>query len=1042
MTLAWRRLIARHDMLRAIVLPDGQQQILETVPPYQIPVLDLRGADGPQREAGLQRVRQAMSHQVLPSDRWPLFEVRATLLDGVVRFHVSFDFLIGDAWSWQVLMRELVRFYADPAAELPPLAVSYRDYVLALADYERTPGFARDLDYWRGRLADLPPAPELPLARSPASLGRPRFERHAGYLPRSAWSRLKERASRSGLTPSGVLLAAFSEVLAAWSKSPRFTINLTLFNRLPLHPQVNELIGDFTSLTLLAVDTSQAGSFEARARRTQAQLWEDLDHRTVSGVRVLRELARGQGGAARAFMPVVFTSTLNVVNQGQQDGADGPDAEEEPQSDGRYEISQTPQVWLDHQVREERGRLFYNWDVVADLFPPGLIEAMFVAYRELLGRLAAEEAAWASEGFDLLPAAQRDERAAVNATAADFGAAARGLLHALVAGPDDRPAVDAPGRVLTYRELHREARALGHRLRALGARPNRLVAVVMEKGWEQVVGVLGVLESGAAYLPIDPDLPTDRRRYLLENGEVEIAVTQAWLDERFAERGEWPEGIRRLRVEAGTPGAAEEPAPLAPVQGPADLAYVIFTSGSTGQPKGVMIDHRGAVNTVLDMNQRFRVGREDRVLALSSLSFDLSVYDVFGLLAAGGTIVFPAADRRRDPAHWAERLESAGVTLWNTVPALLEMLAEQAAHGRLVPSQSPQSPPPARTLRTVLLSGDWIPVSLPGRIRRLPWAAPDVEVVSLGGATEASIWSILHPIGEVDPAARSIPYGRPMLNQTFHVLDGRLQPRPTWVPGQLFIGGTGLAQGYWRDAAKTAASFITHPQTGERLYRTGDLGRYLPGGDIEFLGREDSQVKIRGYRVELGEIEAVLAGHRQVRDAVVLARDGGAPGEKRLAAYLVAEPGAALEAGELRAYLRERLPDYMVPAGFLFLESLPLTANGKVDRRALPALEHDKTQPRREYAAPETEIEKVLASLCGAALGVDRLGVHDDFFELGGDSLMAIRAIFQIRSEVGVELPVRSFFDAPNVAALAEVVEGMILDQIENLSDEEVHERL
>ncbi|HYX23367.1 MAG TPA: amino acid adenylation domain-containing protein, partial [Thermoanaerobaculia bacterium] len=1044
MTLAWRLLIERHDMLRAIVLPDGRQQILATVPPYRIAVVDLRGADAPQREAGLQRVRQAMSHQVLPSDRWPLFEVRATLLDGGVgRFHVSFDFLIGDAWSWQVLMRDLARLYADPAAELPPLAVSFRDYVLALAGYERTPGFARDLDYWRGRLADLPPAPELPLARSPASLGRPRFVRHAGHLPRAAWSRLKERASRSGLTPSGVLLAAFSEVLAAWSKSPRFTINLTLFNRLPLHPQVNELIGDFTSLTLLAVDASQAGGFEARARRTQAQLWEDLDHRTVSGVRVLRELARGHGGAARSFMPVVFTSTLNIGSQGsqggQQDGTDGPGAEDEPRDDGRYEISQTPQVWLDHQVREGRGRLFYNWDVVADLFPPGLIEAMFAAFRELLGRLAAAEAdnaAWASDAFDLLPAAQRDEQAAVNATAEDFGAAARGLLHALAAGPDDRPAVDAPGRTLTYRELHREARALGHRLRALGARPNRLVAVVMEKGWEQVVGVLGVLESGAAYLPIDPDLPADRRRYLLENGEVEVAVTQPWLDDRFAERSEWPEGIRRLRVEAGAPGTPDEPEPLAPVQGPADLAYVIFTSGSTGQPKGVMIDHRGAVNTVLDMNHRFRVGREDRVLALSSLSFDLSVYDVFGLLAAGGTIVLPAADRRRDPAHWAERIEDAGVTVWNTVPALMEMLAEQAAHGR------PATPPPPRTLRTVLLSGDWIPVSLPGRIRRLPWVTPDVEVMSLGGATEASIWSILHPIGEVDPAARSIPYGRPMLNQTFHVLDGRLQPRPTWVPGQLFIGGTGLAQGYWRDAAKTAASFITHPQTGERLYRTGDLGRYLPGGDIEFLGREDSQVKIRGYRVELGEIETVLAGHPAVREAVVLARDGGAPGEKRLASYLVAEPGAALDAGELRAWLRERLPDYMIPAGFLFLESLPLTANGKVDRRALPALEHEKPQPRREYTVPQTEIEKVLASLCGAALGVDRLGIHDDFFELGGDSLMAIRVIFQIRSEVGVELPVRSFFDAPTVAALAEVVEGMILDQIENLSDEEVHERL
>ncbi|HEX3556708.1 MAG TPA: amino acid adenylation domain-containing protein [Thermoanaerobaculia bacterium] len=1036
MTLAWRLLIERHDMLRAIVLPDGRQQILETVPPYCIAVLDLRGADAAQREAGLQRVRHEMSHQVLPSDRWPLFEVRVTRLGGgVVRFHISFDFLIGDAWSWQVLMRDLARLYADPAAELPPLEASFRDYVQALADYERTPGFARDLDYWRGRLADLPPAPELPLARNPAALGRPRFVRHAGRLPRAAWSRLKERASRSGLTPSGVLLAAFSEVLAAWSKSPRFTINLTLFNRLPLHPQVNELVGDFTSLTLLAVDTAQAGSFEARARRTQAQLWEDLDHRSVSGVRVLRELTRSHGGLVRSLMPVVFTSTLNLATQ---DGGGQDEEDDDAQREERYEISQTPQVWLDHQVAEERGRLIFNWDVVEDLFPPGFVPTLFQAYRDLLARLAESEEAWAATAFDLVPAAQRDERAAVNATAEDFGPAASRLLHTLVAAPDDRPAVDAPGRTLTYRELHREALALGHRLRELGARPNRLVAVVMEKGWEQVVGVLGVLWSGAAYLPIDPDLPADRRRYLLENGEVKIALSQPWIDDRFAQRGEWPEGLRRLRVEAGTPATPEDtaPAPLAPVQGPADLAYVIFTSGSTGQPKWVMIDHRGAVNTVLDMNHRFRVGPQDRVLALSSLSFDLSVYDVFGLLAAGGTIVLPAADRRRDPGHWAERIENAGVTIWNTVPPLMEMLAEQAAHGR------PGAAPAPRTLRTVLLSGDWIPVSLPGRIRRLPWVTPGVEVVSLGGATEASIWSILHPIGEVDPAARSIPYGRPMSNQTFHVLDGCLQPRPTWVPGQLFIGGTGLAQGYWRDAAKTAASFITHPQTGERLYRTGDLGRYLPGGDIEFLGREDSQVKIRGYRVELGEIETVLAGHPAVREAVVLAREGGAPGEKRLASYVIAEPGTVLDDGELRAYLRERLPDYMVPSGFLVLESLPLTANGKVDRRALPALEHEKPQPRREYAAPETEVEKALASLCGAALGVDRLGLHDDFFELGGDSLMAIRAIFQIRADLGVELPVRSFFDAPNVAALAEVVEGLILDQIENLSDEEVHERL
>jgi acyl carrier protein len=281
-----------------------------------------------------------------------------------------------------------------------------------------------------------------------------------------------------------------------------------------------------------------------------------------------------------------------------------------------------------------------------------------------------------------------------------------------------------------------------------------------------------------------------------------------------------------------------------------------------------------------------------------------------------------------------------------------------------------------------------------------------------------------------------------MVNQTFHVMDGRLRRRPTWVPGQLLIGGIGLAKGYWRDPEKTAASFITHPQTGERLYRTGDLGRYLPSGDIEFLGREDSQVKIRGYRVELGEVESVLASHPQVRDAVVMARDGAAPGEKRLSAYVVAEPEARLEVADLRAFLRDRLPDYMIPAGFLFLDSLPLTANGKIDRKALPVFDQAAAQSRREYVTPRSETEAALATICAETLGVERLGIHDDFFEMGGDSLMAIRAIFRIRKAVGVELPVRSFFDSPTVAGLAEVVEGLILDQIESLSDEEVHELL
>src|SRR6185295_12797140 len=388
LTCAYRYLIARHDMLRAIVHPDGRQEILATVPPFEITRLDLRGRPEEEVTAALAAVRAQMSHQVLPSDRWPLYELRASLLDGDrVRLHFSFDFLIGDAWSLQVLLPELSLAYHGRELELQPLALSFRDYVLALAALEESAVYRRAFDYWMARLNDFPSAPELPLAMNPEAVRRPTFVRHPGRLETAKWQRLKERAARSGLTPSGLLLSAYAEVLTVWSKTPRFAINVTLFNRLPLHPQVAELVGDFTSLTLLAIDNSRPAPFSERAQRVQTQLFEDLDHSAVSGIRVLRELSRRQGGHGPTMMPVIFTSTLTQISPREALAGLG-------EAELGFVISQTPQVWLDHQVLEDPLGLSYSWDVVEDLFPPGMIEDMLAAYQGLLERLVAAEEVW------------------------------------------------------------------------------------------------------------------------------------------------------------------------------------------------------------------------------------------------------------------------------------------------------------------------------------------------------------------------------------------------------------------------------------------------------------------------------------------------------------------------------------------------------------------------------------------------------------------------------------------------------------------------
>ncbi|NJP19802.1 MAG: amino acid adenylation domain-containing protein, partial [Hydrococcus sp. CRU_1_1] len=339
------------------------------------------------------------------------------------------------------------------------------------------------------------------------------------------------------------------------------------------------------------------------------------------------------------------------------------------------------------------------------------------------------------------------------------------------------------------------------------------------KGWEQVVATLAILTAGAAYVPIDPQLPKTRIEHLLDRSQVEIVLTQSHLIENLALGNLTAIAVdRNLDYTDNHNQLFEWLDNFTPLQQPEDLAYVIYTSGSTGTPKGVAIDHRGAVNTILDINRRFNLTQQDRILALSSLSFDLSVYDIFGTLAAGGTIVIPEADQAKDPAHWAELIQQHRVTLWNSVPALMQLLCGYLTSGHSFPEQH---------LRLALLSGDWIPPTLPSLIQTI---APKIEIISLGGATEASIWSIYYPIQTTDKNAKTIPYGYPLSNQRWYVLDEKLQPRPVWVTGQLYIGGIGLAQGYWRDRHKSEASFIIHPDTGERLYRTGDLGRYLPDG--------------------------------------------------------------------------------------------------------------------------------------------------------------------------------------------------------------------
>ncbi|CAM3366138.1 non-ribosomal peptide synthetase [Kibdelosporangium persicum] len=997
-TNAWRRLVDRHDALRMAIRANGYQQVLADPPDYRIPVLDLRH-DQPEVVAEqLEALRAELSHQVMPDDEWPLFDIRLTRLpargraERRVRIHLSLDMLVADAWSYfQVLVPDLVLLYENPALRLPPLSFTFRDYVVGLERVlEASELYARSERYWLDRLATLPPAPVLPNRPAWQPTVPMRFDRVAHRLPPPVWDRLKAKANELGLTPSCVLASVFAEVLREWSGQEAFTINFPLFNRLPLHEEVNQIIGDTTTTLLLAVEKAD-GTFAERAVAVQRQLWSDLEHRHYSGVRVLRELARARGTVAAA-MPIVMTSLLGHP----------PRRYATSFGDAIYTISQTPQVSIDFQIFEIAGELQFNWDFLPALFPDGLVQDMFGAFCAVLHELSDDPTAWDRAAFDLVPAAQQQVRSQVNDTSAPVrDIMAHELLAEQARERPDAPAVISSRRRLSFAELSTEAGQVAALVRRNGMRPGQLVAVAMERGWEQYAAVYGILAAGGAYLPIDPELPAHRLRMLLTKAGVGIALTQPWLQDTVP----WPDGVTPLVVD-GT-GDTE---PIEPVGRPDDLAYVLFTSGSTGEPKGVMVDHRAVVNFADTVAGQFGVGPDDRVLALAALSFDLSVADVFAVLAAGGAAVLPDPGGP-DTDEWLRLIEAERVTFLGPVPAVMQMLTDRAEQ---------LGSTALRGVRTVVMSGDWIPVTLPDRLRAL---SPGLKVIGSGGPTETVVWSVQNPIGAVDPKWTSIPYGKPLPNHRHYVLNGMGRECPQWVPGEIYDASeVALAKGYLNDPERTEQAFVRLPATGERAYATGDLGRYLPDGSIEILGRTDFQVKIRGHRIELGEVEAALRTYPGVREAVVVAvgREAG----RHLVAHIRAKPGEEADTDRLLAHVAGLLPAPMVPSSVLVHETFPLSPNGKVDRKALAERPAAVPEPVvADTRAELTEMELLVVEMWQAVLDVDNVTRTDTFLALGGNSMAGALVARRLSERLGIRISLRKIFDLPTVADVAAELE-------------------
>lgn len=974
------------------ILDDGTQRPLPPPERITLRVNDFCHITANMAKAHLAERKATLESELPPLGRGLQFSCFIDQVADGYYVHFLFRLIAFDAMSMWLFLSDMCGVYLGLRTPQPPTA-PFAEFVQQRHELMRSSGYQRSLEYWQERAKELPNAPELPLVDHDAIPEKSNFRRIRMSLDAQQVEALYAQARHCGVSINSLLCTIYADVLRLWSKNSSFIINMLVTHRPNDDDRFAHVYGNFGS-TMPVEAADVQGGLRERARALQRQMFRDLKHIQVSGVEVIRAMRRS--GSTLPAMPVVFASSLGLPlgddlltpsNLGWEIRAGG---------------LQTPQVLLDCQVYMDGNQLTLNWDYVVEAFLPGVIEDMFKAFGEQLIGIINETTADGPQ-LPLVPENSLAARQAANATEKQLPT---GLLHDFFAeacrNHPNRPAIIAQDRTIVYADLWCLTTRLAAQLRERHVGRNDLIAIVARRGWRQVSAAMAVVQAGGAYLPVSSELPAARKAWLIGQQGVKVVLVERDLVDSF----ELPAGVHMLILEDVLPDGQPGPAvALQSVQGPQDLAYVIFTSGSTGQPKGVMIDHRGAVNTIQDVIDRFGLSHADRVIGISAFNFDLSVYDIFGSLGCGAALVLPPYSSTPSPDDWARMVREHKVTVWNTVPALLEMQIEYL--GARAASD-------LASLRLVMLSGDWIPVSLPGRLAS---QLPNTVLVGMGGATEASIWSNYFVVGHVNPSWKSIPYGWPLSNQSFHVLTKDLRHAPTWVPGELYIGGIGVAHGYYHDPERTAASFITHPQTGERLYRTGDMGRYHSSGHIEFLGRNDDQVKIRGFRIELGEIDAVLDRCPGVRSAATIVRQGSSQ-DRQLVALYVPENGNVSEAG-IRAHLARMLPDYMVPVQFIELEQIPVTANGKVNRKALTDIATALPPMTRERRPPRTAEEQRLANIWRNLLNIDQPGVDDNFFEQGGTSLLAVRLLNTIAAEFGQSLPLASLLRHGTIAAQA-----------------------
>ncbi|MEG4215637.1 amino acid adenylation domain-containing protein [Microcoleus sp. Pol14C6] len=1016
---SFKEIVRRHEGLRTtFATVDGQPvQVVRQQFNFGLQVLDLQKLPEIQREVEVKRLAAAEASKPFDITKGPL--LRSSLLQLDAEEYVlllTLHHIIFDGWSIGVFLQELAALYEafsiGKPSPLPELSIQYADFAIWQREWLAGEHLQTQINYWKKQLSGAPPLLELPTDRPRPPVQTYRGGKESFLIPKTLTEALKKLRRQENVTLFMMLLAAFKTLLYRYTGQADIPVGSPIANR--NRAEIQGLIGFFVNTLVLRTDLSGAPTFRQLLDRIREMSLEAYAHQDLPFEKLVEELQPDRNLSYNPLFQVAFVLQTAPVAAESIGGLNLTLLDVE---------NHTAKVDLTLHLEEKQEEISGQFEYSTDLFDAATINRMAGHLIALLEGIAANPARRIEE----LPLLGEKERHQLlvewNDTRADYSSdrCIHQLFAAQVERTADAIAVVFEEQKLTYRELNERANQLAHYLQKLGVKPEVLVGICVERSLDTIVGILGTLKAGGAYVPLDPANPRDRLAFILEDAQVNVLLTEEKLLQTLPKSSAKIVCLDAERS-AFSQHSKENPASATTAE---NLAYIIYTSGSTGIPKGVLVPHSNVVRLFAATHSRYNFNEQDVWTLFHSYAFDFSVWEIWGALLYGGRLAIVPYSVSRSPQDFYSLLCKEKVTVLNQTPS---------AFYQLIKTEESVGIGEDLSLRLVIFGGEALDLQ-----SLKPWfdrhGDRHPQLVNMYGITETTVHVTYRPLTAADLSKNASLIGRSIPDLQVYLLDRNCQPVPIGIPGEIYVGGAGVARGYLNQPELTADRFIPNPFNDSlkaQLYKSGDLARYLPNGDIEYLGRIDHQVKVRGFRIELGEIEAALGQHPDVAQAVVVVRED-VLGDKRLVAYIIANSTQnkhSILIHELRCFLKEKLPEYMVPAAFVTLEALPLTNNGKVDRKALPAPDRDRPELEEAFAAPRTAIEKILAEIWAQVLGLEQVGIDDNFFELGGDSILSIQVISKA-NQAGLLLTPKQLFQHQTIAQLATVADTTGIQQLE-----------